>query len=155
MWWKRGEGKEDQLGFGVLIALGHKMHCIGTHSALCWDTQYCAQDWDLRLYTVVLANKWKVWDTKVKMWVSSGIKLRCSIHPLPSFKKLRMREARQEDTAMAQDWTFRSPLVFFVLYLVSVHMNFISKLLDKLENQGALQSKCWYTRTLGPIAPLF
>ena len=34
------------------------------------------------------------------MWVSSGIKLRCSIHPLPSFKKLRMHEARQEDTAM-------------------------------------------------------
>ena len=31
---RRGEGKENQLGFGVLIALGHKMHCIGTHSAL-------------------------------------------------------------------------------------------------------------------------
>ena len=34
------------------------------------------------------------------MWVSLGIKLRCSIHPLPSFKKLHMREARQEDTTM-------------------------------------------------------
>ena len=98
---RRGEGEEDQLGFGVLIALGHTMHCIGTHSALHRDTQYCAQDWDLRLYTVVLANKWKVWDTKVKMWVSSWIKLQGSIHPLPSFKKLRMHEARQEDTAMA------------------------------------------------------
>ena len=32
---RRGEGKEDQLRFGVLIELGHKMHCIGTHSALC------------------------------------------------------------------------------------------------------------------------
>ena len=65
-----------------------------------WDTKYCAQDWDLRLYTVVLTKKMKVWDTKVKIWVSLGIKLRCSIHHLPSFKKLRMREARQEDTSM-------------------------------------------------------
>ena len=96
----------DQLGFGILISLGHKVHCIGTHSALNWDTQYCAQDWDLKLYTVVLAKKWKVWDTKVKMWVSSGIKLRCSIHPLPSFKKLRMHEARQEDTAMGLRWNW-------------------------------------------------
>ena len=31
---EKGRRKEDQLGFGVLIALGHKMHCIGTHSTL-------------------------------------------------------------------------------------------------------------------------